>query len=226
MADLTRSHQRKLNAQIAMTEDHCKLFLLQGAGLILLGLTATILADLRVLGIGGLVGWLLFISGLFRLGSGFGADIGPGHWSSMLLSALMIFLGAVLAFYSKESASELSVALVTYFTIHAVVTLILATSLRKETGTWPAIVIGAGIDLLLATLLLTQWPTRAPWVFGLYLGVNLAVAGLALTFVALGVKGQMRAGKVPIAQSDAATGYPYLHSARREDHRHNQHTGL
>jgi hypothetical protein len=33
MSDLTRSYRRELGAQIAMTEDHWKLFLLQGAGL-------------------------------------------------------------------------------------------------------------------------------------------------------------------------------------------------
>jgi uncharacterized membrane protein HdeD (DUF308 family) len=220
MADHTRSYQRKLNAQIAMTEDQWKLFLLQGAGLVLLGLTAAVLADIAALGIGALVGWMLFISGLFRLGSGFGADIGPGHWSSMLLSALMVLLGAVLAFYSKESEFGLRVALAGYLAIHAVANLMLASSLRKEAGTWSAVVGGALTDVLLATFVLAQWPSQAPWVLGLYLAVNLAVAGLALTFVALDVKRQMRRGQTSIAQSDRASGPSYHHSARRKDNQH------
>jgi uncharacterized membrane protein HdeD (DUF308 family) len=226
MADLTRKYQRKLNAQIAMTEDDWKLFLLQGAGLILLGLTAAILANVTALVIGAQVGWLLLISGLFRLGSGFGADIGPGHWSSMLLSALMILLGAVLAFYSKESVFELSVALAAYFAIHAIASLILASSLREETGTWLALIVGALVDVLFATLTFAQWPSRAPWVFGLYLGVDLAVAGLVLTFVALGVKSQMRRGQKSITRRDTASRHPSLHSARRKDNRHDQQTRL
>lgn len=195
MADLTRSYRRKLNAQIAMTEDDWKLFLLQGAGLFVLGITAAILPNVTTLAIGALTGWLLLISGLFRLASGFGAEIGPGPWSSMLLSALMVLLGAILAFYSKESDFELTVALAGYFAIHAIASLILASSLREEASTWLAIVVGALVDVLLATLILAHWPSTSPWVFGLYLGVNLAVAGLALMLVALGVKHRMGRGQ-------------------------------
>lgn len=194
MADLTRTFRRKLSAPIAAGEDHWKLFLLQGAGLILLGAAAAILPNVTTLGVGALIGWLLLISGLFRLASGFGAEIGPGHWSSMLLSALMVLLGAVLALYSKESAFELRVALTGYLAIHAMANLVLASSLREVAGTWLAIIVGAIVDALLATLLLSEWPSTSDWVLGLYLGINLAAAGLALIFVGLGVKDHIGCG--------------------------------
>lgn len=194
MANLTRTYRRNLSAHIAAGEDHWKLFLLQGTGLILLGITAAILPNVTTLAVEVLIGWLLLISGLFRLASGFGAEIGPGHWSSMLLAALMVLLGMVLALHSKESAFELRVALTGYLAIHAIASLILASSLREESSTWLAIIVGAIVDVLLATLLLSEWPSTSDWVLGLCLGVNLAAAGLALIFVALGVKDHIGCG--------------------------------
>jgi uncharacterized membrane protein HdeD (DUF308 family) len=188
MPDLTRTYRRKLSAHIAASDDHWKLFLLQGAGLILLGTAAAILPKFTTLAVGVLIGWLLIISGLFRLASGFGSVVGPGHWSSMLLAALMVLIGAVLALYSKESSFELRVVLAGYLAIHAIASLKLASSLRKGAGAWLAIIVGALVDALLAALSLSEWPSTSDWVLSLYLAVNLVVAGLALIFVALGVK--------------------------------------
>lgn len=209
MADLIRAPRRKFSAHLAMSEDHWKLFLLQGVGLILLGITAAILPNVAALPIGAQIGWLLLISGLFRLASGFGAEIGPGHWSSRLLSALMALLGAVLAFYSNETDFELRTALAGYLAIHAVASLVLALSLREDAGTWLAIIVGVIVDVVLAALMLAQRPSASGWVLGLCLGVNLAVAGLALIFVALGVKDHVGRGPASTGNTDGAPRQPH-----------------
>jgi uncharacterized membrane protein HdeD (DUF308 family) len=188
MSDLTRRYRRKLSVHIATPEDLWKLFLLQGGGLILLGLFAAIIPNVTELPIGALIGWFLLIAGLFRLGSGFGAEVGPGHWSSMLLSALMVLLGATLALHSNASDFELSRALAGYFVLHAVASLILASSLRHQGSSWLAVIFGAVVDVLLAAAAIAQWPSTLGWVFALYLGLNLIVAGAALTVVGLGDK--------------------------------------
>jgi uncharacterized membrane protein HdeD (DUF308 family) len=204
MPDLTPRYRRKLSAHIATPEDLWKLFLLQGGGLIVLGLSAAIVPHITELPIGALIGWFLLIAGLFRLGSGFGAEIGPGHWSSMLLSTLMVLLGATLALHSNASDTELTRALAAYFALHGFASMILAASSRHAGSSWLTVIIGGFIDILLAVLVVAQWPSSQGWVFGLYLGLNLTVAGLALTFVGLGDKfGQASPAKV------AASRQPY-----------------
>jgi uncharacterized membrane protein HdeD (DUF308 family) len=188
MPDLTPRYRRKLSAHIAAPEDLWKLFLLQGGGLIVLGLSAAIVPHITELPIGALIGWFLLIAGLFRLASGFGAEIGPGHWSSMLLSTLMVLLGATLALHSNRSDLELTRALAAYFVLHGFASMILAASSRHAGSSWLAVIIGAFVDILLAVLVVAQWPSTQGWVFGFYLGLNLTVAGLALTFVGLGDK--------------------------------------
>jgi uncharacterized membrane protein HdeD (DUF308 family) len=172
-----------------MTDDHCRLLVLQGAGLLLFGLAAAALSDATPLEPSALVGWLLLMSGLFRLASGFGAEIASGHWSSMLLSAFVILYGAALAFYPRVTTFELTVVLAAYFVAHALAAFALAASLRHQTGRWIAILAGSVLDVALAALILA--PSTYPWVFCVCLSLNLTFAGLALMFVAFGVRKQL-----------------------------------
>jgi len=191
MAERTPRLQRKLDAQVAATDDDWRLLILQGAGLVLFGIGAAILSNATPLAPSALVGWLLLMTGLFRLASGFGAEIASGHWSSMLLSAFVILYGAALAFYPRVTTFELTLALAIYLIVHALATLVLAASLRRETGRWMAILIGSIVDLVLAAAVLAEEPTTYPWVFTLLLGFNLACAGSVLVFVAVGMKNQL-----------------------------------
>ncbi len=193
MAQHASRLHRKADAQVVMTDDHWKLLVLQGAGLLLFGIGAALLCDATPLTPSSLVGWLLLMSGLFRLASGFGAEIGSGHWSSMLLSAVVILYGAGLAFYPRVTTFELTLALAAYLMAHALAGLVLAASLRHETGRWLVILAGSGVDVVLAAAILAQQPEIHPWVFCLFLGFNLAFAGAALMFVAFGVRNQLHA---------------------------------
>ncbi|HWE15856.1 MAG TPA: DUF308 domain-containing protein, partial [Hyphomicrobiaceae bacterium] len=73
--------------------------MLEGTGLVVIGIAAVILPQLATLAIDLLVGWLLFIAGLFRFASLFSAQGAPGYWGSMLLAALTALLGALLALW-------------------------------------------------------------------------------------------------------------------------------
>jgi uncharacterized membrane protein HdeD (DUF308 family) len=185
MADRTSRLQSKVGTPIAMTDDACRLLILQGVGLVLFGALAAALSNATPLAPSALVGWLLLITGLFRLACGLGADVASGHWSSMLLSSLMIAFGASLVFYPRVTGFALTVTLGAYLVAHAAASLVLAASLRRQTGRWIAVLVGGIVDLALAARILAEWPS-APSIPCLYLGLNLGFAGLALMFVAFG----------------------------------------
>ena len=86
MANCLPGFQRQADVRVVMSDEHWKLLILQGAGLVLFGVSAAILANATPLAPSALIGWLLLMSGLFRLASGFGSEIASGYWSSMLLS--------------------------------------------------------------------------------------------------------------------------------------------
>jgi len=190
MANRIPGLHRRPDTHVISSDDHWKLLILQGAGLVLFGASAAILANTTPLAPSALVGWLLLMSGLFRLACGFGSEIASGDSSSMLLPALLVLYGAALAFYPSVTIFELALALAVYLVAHALGSVALAISLRDETRRWIAILAGTMVDLVLAALILARQPTAYPWVFCLFLGLNLTVAGLALMFVAFGVRSQ------------------------------------
>ena len=191
MADRIPGIHRHADAQVVISEDHWKLLVLQGAGLVLFGVSAAILANATPLAPAALVGWLLLMSGLFRMACGFGSEIASGYWSSTVMSAVVVLCGAALAFYPRVTTFELTLALAVYLVADALATFALAISLRYETRRWIAIVAGGIVDVVFAALILAQQLNTYPWVFCIFLGLNLTVIGLLLMFVAFGVRNEL-----------------------------------
>jgi uncharacterized membrane protein HdeD (DUF308 family) len=160
--------------------------MLEGAGLIIIGVAALILPQMATLAIDLLVGWLLFIAGLFRFASIFSAQRAPGYWGSVLLGALTAVLGALLALWPTAGILTLTMVLAIYLTTHGVASLAVARALRPVTDRWFWVALGALADFVLAGLVIAGWPNVAPWALGLYVGVNFIVAGVALILAAVG----------------------------------------
>ena len=181
---LTPEHADALASDFG--EDHRKLFVLQGVGLVVLGSTAAALPHLVALAIDVLIGWLLFIAGLFRFGAMAGAFGAPGYWSSMLLAAGMIVFGTVLALFPTPGMPTLVTVLIAYLGVDGWAQVAFTRSLRSITRNWLACPIAALIDFLLILLVFFGWPARSGGVLGLYLGINFFFGGLALIFTASG----------------------------------------
>jgi len=170
----------------SLLEDFWRLVMLEGTGLVVIGVAAVILPQLATLAIDLLVGWLLFIAGLFRFASMFSAQGAPGYWSSMVLAALTALLGALLALWPTAGILTLTMVLTLYLMAHGVGSLAIAGALRGATDLWFWIALGALADFLLAGLVIAGWPSTAAWAMGLYVGINLTVSGLTLMLAAAG----------------------------------------
>ena len=170
----------------AQLQDFWRPVILEGSGLVVLGMAAVILPQDAALGVDLLLGWLLLITGLFRFASIFSAQGAPGYWGSILLAAITSVLGALLVLSPYDGVLTLTLALVIYLCAHGIASLAVAGALRGATDHWFWIALGAAADFLLAALIIAGWPTTAAWALGLYMGINLTVAGLMLILAALG----------------------------------------
>ncbi len=176
------------SAMRSSLKEHWRLFTLQGVLLVILGMIAVALPQLAAVATSAFVGWLLFLSGLFRAVSLVRSTRAPGYWSSLLLAILTAILGFLLASYPLEGAVTLTMLLTGYFIIHGIATWIFAFSIKGETGRWILLLISGLIDFLLAGLVIAEWPSTALWVLGLYVGVNMLLTGFAFIFAALGAR--------------------------------------
>lgn len=174
------------SAEFAPPREFWKLILLEGCGLVLLGILALLLPTIASLAIGLLTGWLLLIAGLFRFASIFSARGGPGYLGSMLLAAITAGIGAVLVVYPVDGVLTLTLAFAIYLCAHGIASLSVAAEMRGSTHQWFWIAIGAVADFVLAGLVIAGWPASASIVLGIYAGINLTVAGVALILAAAG----------------------------------------
>ncbi len=169
-------------------KEHWRLFIVQGVLLVILGMIALALPRLAAVATSAFLGWLLFFSGFFRAVSVVSAASAPSRWSSLLLSVLVAILGFILAWYPLEGAVTLTMVLTAYFIVHGISTLILAFSVKGETGRWVLLILSALVDFLIAGLVLAEWPSTDLWVLGLFVGVNMLLTGFAIIFAALGAR--------------------------------------
>jgi uncharacterized membrane protein HdeD (DUF308 family) len=169
-------------------EDYRKLFVLQGVGLLVLGAAAAALPHLVSLAIDSLIGWLLFITGLFRFGAMAGAFGAPGYWSSMLVAAGTIVFGTVLALLPSEGVPTLTTIFSAYLALDGCAQLVLGQSFRPITRNWRWGPAAALIDFSLILLVLFGWPARTNGLLGLYLSMNFFFGGVALIFAAIGLR--------------------------------------
>lgn len=176
-------------SELAASDEFWKLIVLEGSGLVVLGLLAVVLPKIASLAVSLMTGWLLLIAGLFRFASIFSARGGPGYWSSMLLAAMTVVLGALLVIFPVNGVLSLTIALAIYLCAHGLTSLSVASAMRGVTGQWFWLALGAAADFLLAGLVIEGWPSSAPLILGLYVGINLVVAGVALILAAMGAHG-------------------------------------
>ncbi len=141
--DFARAMRRSL-------KDHWRLFTVQGVLLVILGMVAVAAPQVAALFASAFIGWILLFSGVFRAVSLIRATRAPGYWSSLLLSFLAAILGFILAWFPLEGAVTLTMLLTAYFIAHGFSSLILAFTIRGETGRWVLLLLSALVDFLLA----------------------------------------------------------------------------
>ena len=176
---LQRLARRELRA-------HWQRFIVEGVVLALIGIGAIILPNIATLAIAVLVGWLLFVAGAVGTIAALGARSAPGFVYSLALSVLTAALGAMLALQPVAAILTLTIALIAYFIAQGVGKIMLATSMRDVSRHWPALLLSAVVDFILAGIVISGWPGTAGWVMGLLLGVNLLFYGIGLVFAAIG----------------------------------------
>jgi uncharacterized membrane protein HdeD (DUF308 family) len=169
-------------------KEHWRMFAIQGVLLAVLGTVALTVPVIASVTVAVFVGWLLFLAGVMRAFSLFGAAHAPGYWSSLLFSVLTAILGLVIALFPLPGAITLAMVLTAYFIVHGISSFALAFAIKSHTGRWVLVLAGGVIDLALAGLVIAGWPGSSVFILGVYVGINLLFTGFALVFAALGAR--------------------------------------
>lgn len=160
-----------------------RLFLLQGAAFLLVGILAIALPVVATLATEVLVAWILILAGAAGLLHMIGGGRSVDAWQLGLAYALALALGIVLLTFPLAGVETLTMLLVLFLTLEGVLALLLAARWSRDVGNWIWLVVSGIASLAVALMIVFGWPDTSAWAIGLLLGVNLLSTGFALVMI-------------------------------------------
>jgi uncharacterized membrane protein HdeD (DUF308 family) len=152
------------------------------AGFVALGsvVTATVASVL-------VVGLMMIIAGVAEVFSAFQIK----SWGKFLLWVLLGVLYIIAGFVTFENpllaAALLTLILGASLVASGIMRIILAFSMKQETP-WIWVLLSAVITLLLGLLILAHWPVSSLYILGLFLGIDLIMAGAGWIGLGFGLR--------------------------------------
>ena len=137
-------------------------------------------------------GWLLIIGGVFQLIEAFKVT----GWRSVLWHVLMaimyVLAGGIIVYDPVGGALALTAIIAASLLVIGVLRIIIAFQLKGVSGWWWPL-IGGLISILLGIMIISQWPSSAFWVIGMFISIELIVNGWSYVMVALSARQALKA---------------------------------
>jgi uncharacterized membrane protein HdeD (DUF308 family) len=133
------------------------------------------------------VGVMMIVAGVAEVINSFQVK----SWGKFLIWALLGLLYIVAGFITFENplfaAVLLTLMLGASLVVSGIVRIFLAFSMKRETP-WLWVLFSAVVTLLLGFLILARWPVNSVYILGLFLGIDLIMAGVAWIGLGLGLR--------------------------------------
>jgi len=133
------------------------------------------------------VGIMMLIAGVSEVINAFQVKSWGKFLLWVLLGALYIIAGFVTFENPLLAAAILTLMLGAALAAPGIMRIILAFSM-KEGSAWIWLALSSAITLLLGLLILAHWPVSSLYILGLFLGIDLVVAGAGWIAIGLGLK--------------------------------------
>jgi uncharacterized membrane protein HdeD (DUF308 family) len=134
-----------------------------------------------------IVGIMMVIAGVAEVINAFQIKTWGSFLLWLLLGALYIFAGLVAFQNPLLAAAILTLMLGTALVVSGFMRMILAFNLKEGTP-WIWVALSGVVTLLLGLMILTRWPVSSLYVLGLFLGIDLVIAGAGWIGIGLGLR--------------------------------------
>lgn len=166
-------------------------FLALGVIMIILGIAAIALPGITTLATEVFIGWIVLLGGVVQTVSAFWARRWGGFFLALLSGILFLVVGALMLAYPVMGILALTLLLGVLFLLQGAFEITLAVAVRPSTS-WGWLLVSGILSLLIAFLILANWPSAAAWAIGLLVGVALLWYGLARVMLALAARSALR----------------------------------
>lgn len=133
-----------------------------------------------------LFGWVLLVAGIIEAVQAF-RHRRAGHLFLHVLNAVLsIIVGLMLIRHPLAGALVITLLLAAYFTVAGIFRIVAALSMRIRRWGW--LLADGIITLILGILVWTGWPVSGLWIIGLFIGIDLIVAGWSEVMLAIAAR--------------------------------------
>jgi uncharacterized membrane protein HdeD (DUF308 family) len=134
-----------------------------------------------------LVGIMMVIAGLAEIINAFQIKTWGKFLLWLLLGALYVLAGFVAFSNPLLTAVVLTLLLGAALVVSGIVRIVLAFSMKEGTP-WVWALLSGVVTLLLGLIILARWPFSSLYVLGIFLGIDLVIAGASWIAIGLGLK--------------------------------------
>lgn len=174
-------------------EENWGWFLALGIALSILGIAAISVPQVTTLATELFIGWILLIGGVAQVVNAFWSRRWGGFFLALLAGILYLVVGALLLAYPLRGVLVLTLLLGMFFMIEGAFKITISFALRPIPN-WGLVLASGIISLLIAFLILANWPSTAAWAIGLLVGLDLLFSGWAMVMIALAARSAARRG--------------------------------
>lgn len=159
--------------------------LFAGVLLLLLGIAGFFLPVIASLATNVMIASLLIVGGISW---GFHSiSYAPKNILNWLKPVLLVSAGVIMLVFPVASIEVLAIWLAVFLLLDMASNFSLAFNSRPASGWWWMLLNGV-ISLVLAAMILFNWPGISPWIIGVYVSISLIFDGIALLAIRSAVK--------------------------------------
>jgi uncharacterized membrane protein HdeD (DUF308 family) len=133
------------------------------------------------------VGFMMLIAGVAQVINAFQLQSWGKFLLWLLLGALYIVAGFITFENPLLAAATLTLLLGVALLVSGIMRIILAFGLQAE-APWIGVALSGVITLLLGLIILAHWPVSSLYILGIFLGVDLVIAGASWIGIGFGLK--------------------------------------
>jgi len=161
-------------------------FLFLGIALVVLGAVAVGSAAYTTLISVKILGALLIAGGVIQIVQGFWAHRWSGVFLSLLVGILYLVTGFLCLYRPESSALSLTLLIAAVCLIGGLFRMVASILIRFQHWGW--VFFNGLVTFVLGWLILSEWPYSGLWVIGLFIGVDLILAGWSWIVLSLAAR--------------------------------------
>lgn len=159
-----------------------------GIALVILGVIGLYMAGFLTVASIFWFGILAITGGVLTMVDAFRAEGWKAKIWEILTALLYIAAGILMIVYPGASAAWFTLFIAAFLLTTGIFRIILGFQIRSSVKGWGWTVFGGVVSILLAIMIVAQWPVSGLWVIGMFVAVELIMQGISMISIAVAAK--------------------------------------